>query len=150
MPFSKKKEEDPKKFLNAEEKSYFDMLTSYVFEKGEGIDCKAASYWIKTWGIERVQEAVILYNEQAKKGNIPDSAGGYIRNALNKGLRPEREDDKINKGYALKNGAGEPLNITKKYVTFPYGIGDLYFNMPPENFKQTFDSKMDTMQDYKA
>lgn len=128
----------------------FDKLVAFEPEVGEKLDPSAVSAWINKWGVDRVKEAVLIYHKQmdkAKKNPAlrkPQSAGKYLRNILNKGIKVESDSDKENISFAkmLQEKYSHFLNITERYCSIPLLSYDLYYNMPVNLFKQSLLSKL--------
>ena len=152
----KEKKDDPRDFLSKEQKTYFDRLIKLIPERGEKLDVSAVSYWIKTFGIERTKESVVVYWEQVDKakrnGNVPmpESAGAYIRSILNDPMiKPENENMKENKRVAQEMSKNHRcIEILEKYVRLAKGSfrKEMYYTCPVELFSRWMHENLENLR----
>jgi len=89
-------------------------------------------------------------SERAKKNSkvpMPENIGGYVREALNKGIQPCREADRKNKAFAehFKKQVGwSELTITEKYCRAEDIGKEWHYILPEaifvESLKNTFEN----------
>jgi hypothetical protein len=130
--------------LNEDEKKYLDNLLSYKPVLGEPIPEREATWWVKAYGIAKIKTAVQVYVQQVEKSlktskvKTPRSMGAYVRNALNKDLRPCLEEDKSNKLFAeefKKHVNWSNLTITERYCRAEHTSKEWYYNMSEDDFR---------------
>ncbi len=97
---------DLKLGFTPEEKKFLAFLLSIIPEKGDPIEKKHVTWWIKDFGIEKIKVVIQVYEQQVGKSKkdsaipMPESIGAYVREALNKGTQPCRDSDRRNKAFA--------------------------------------------------
>jgi hypothetical protein len=158
MTFPKKKIENPRDFLvSKEEKKYFDQLVKFMPSKGDKLDQKSVSWWIKTYGIERVKKAVLVYNLQVEKSlknssvPTPDNMGGYVCTALKDNTQPENEESNANKAFATDLAEKHSfLGIYDKYVRVSSSTmrDEMHYTRPKEMFESWLLSKLELAEAY--
>ncbi|CDZ81928.1 hypothetical protein BN1013_02464 [Candidatus Rubidus massiliensis] len=130
--------------LSEEEKEFIAKIVNYIPPKGLAIESKIAIHWIKKFSLEKVKDAFLFYTDHVKKCMVnnkilPKCAGAYIRNALNKDLKPMKATGLANKSYAeefKKLNDWNELVITDKYCRVEGYDWDWYFNnLQEESFK---------------
>lgn len=140
---------DWKALFTVEERKFLTFLLSIVPAKGKSIEEKHATWWIKHFGIAKIEVALQVYWQQvdkAKKNSkipMPASIGAYVREALNKGLQPISEVDQKNKAFAeefKKQTNLGSLTITEKYCRFEEVSKEWYYNMPEVLFQESLRS----------
>jgi hypothetical protein len=147
------KEIDWKEAFTPEEKKYLAYLLRIIPEKGEPIEEKHATWWIKHFGIEKIKTALQVYWQQVEKAKkscqvpMPACIGAYVREALNKGIQPCRENDRRNKAFAeqFKRQMGwDTLTIKEKYCRAEEISKEWYYILPEalfiESLKSTFEN----------
>ena len=91
---NKPKEKDWSAKFTDEQKAFLDYLLNIKPEIGEPIEKNHATWWIKSFGIEKIKIALQVYWQRieiAKQDSttpIPQNIGKYVRKALNDGLVP--------------------------------------------------------------
>lgn len=79
-----------------EEKSFLQYLLSIQPEQGDPIEKNNATWWIKQFGIKKIETALEVYWQQVEKAKndsdvpMPESIGKYVRKALNDGYVPNK------------------------------------------------------------
>jgi hypothetical protein len=133
-------------YFNEDEKKCLRYLLNYIPAKGEKIPETEATWWIKEFGVAKVKTAMQVYAQQVEKASkssavpMPESIGGYVRNALNQGLQPCREMDLRNKSFAEEfkqkmNWAD--LVITEKYCSAKNIGKEWFYHVNEALFKQS-------------
>jgi DNA-binding Lrp family transcriptional regulator len=133
-------------YFNEDEKKCLRYLLNYIPAKGEKIPETEATWWIKEFGVAKVKTAMQVYAQQVEKASkssavpMPESIGGYVRNALNQGLQPCREMDLRNKSFAeefkQKMNWAE-LVITEKYCSAKNIGKEWFYHVNEALFKQS-------------
>lgn len=132
--------------FNEEEKKCLRYLLSYKPVQGEALCEKEATWWIKSFGVTKVKNALQVYAQQVDKASknptiaMPKSIGAYVRHALNKGLQPCRETDLSNKSFAERLKVQlhwSDLIITEKYCRVENTGKDWSYNMPESLFQMS-------------
>lgn len=140
-----------------EQKKFLNYLLKLKPEIGEAITKETATWWIKHFGIEKIKIALKVYWQQVDKAKInpqismPQSIGAYVRDALNKGIRPCMEADKRNKAFAdsfkhAKNWT--ELTLTDKYCRAEGTGKDWYYYMPENLFIESLVNFYENYCDY--
>ena len=152
--FKKSKDQiDWKESFSLEEKKFLSYILNLKPEKGNPIEEKHATWWIKQFGVQKIKIAIQVYWQQVEKARknskipMPNSVGAYVRAALDNGTQPCRESDNINKAFAenFKNQFGwSELTITEKYCRaeqlgkeWPYNLPE---NLFVDSLKTTFEN----------
>ncbi|MBS0272771.1 MAG: hypothetical protein JSR85_09065 [Proteobacteria bacterium] len=140
---------DWKASFTEEERKFLAFLLSIIPAKGESIEEKHATWWIKHFGIAAINVALQVYWQQvgkAKKDSkvpMPMSIGAYVREALNKGTQPFSEADQRNKAFAeqFNRRVGlDSLTITEKYCRFEELGKEWYYSMSEKLFQESLRS----------
>ena len=144
---------DWKKTFTSEEKKFLSYLLRIQPEKGNPIEEKHATWWIKHFGIEKIKLALQVYWQQVEKSKqnsqvpMPVSIGAYVRKALNKETQPCREFEHKNKAFAeqFKKQVGwSTLTITQKYCRAEEMGKEWHYSLPEalfiESLKSTFEN----------
>jgi hypothetical protein len=147
------KQPDWKELLTSEEQKFLSYLIRLHPEKGDPIEEKHATWWIKHFGIEKIKIALQVYWQQVEKAKkdskvpMPISIGAYVREALNKGTQPCRENDRKNKAFAeqfKKQMGWSDLTIREKYCRAEDIGKEWHYNLPEaifeESLKRTFEN----------
>jgi hypothetical protein len=130
--------------LNEDEKKYLDNLLSYKPVLGEPIPEREATWWVKAYGIAKIKTAVQVYIQQVEKSlknskvEMPRSMGAYVRNALDKDLRPCLEHEKRNKRFAeefKEHVNWTSLVIIEKYCRAEHTSKEWFYTMSEEEFR---------------
>lgn len=93
-PNPKPKEKDWSINFSLEQKAFLSHLLNLRPELGEPIKKDDATWWIKSFGIEKIKVALEVYWQRVEKARkdstvpMPQSIGKYVRAALNKGTQP--------------------------------------------------------------
>jgi hypothetical protein len=144
-----KPDSDWKSSFTSEEKKFLTFLLKIIPEKGDPIQEKHATWWIKTFGIEKIKIALQVYWQQVEKAKkdakvpTPTSIGAYVRNALNREIQPCRESDQKNKSFAeefKKQFGWNGLTITEKYCRAEEFGKEWHYNLPEALFKDILKS----------
>lgn len=139
---------DWKNDFTSEGKKFLSYLLRFQPEKGDLIEEKHATWWIKHFGIEKIKIALQVYRQQVEKAKknsnvpMPASLGAYVRDALNKGTQPCRESDLRNKAFAesFKKQVGwSELTITEKYCRVDDLGKEWYYHLPEAFFCRQFE-----------
>lgn len=97
-PTPKPKEKDWSINFSLEQKAFLSHLLNLKPEMGEPIQKNDATWWIKSFGIEKIKVALEVYEQQVKKAQkdssvpMPQSIGKYMRWALNNGIQSIHQD----------------------------------------------------------
>ena len=90
----KSKQKDWSAKFTEEQKAFLDYLLNIKPEVGIPIERDHATWWIKSFGIEKIKIALQVYWQRVQKAKqdstvpMPQHIGKYIRKALNDGLIP--------------------------------------------------------------
>lgn len=151
MPFSKKekinidhkqsrseKSKDFYKILSEDQKKIHDEILIEARERSQTVESSAITFWLRKWGIERVKNVLKLYRDEARKAELRKrkiaSIGGFMRGALNKGLKAQTESDVSNKEFAHELSQTYPfIEVLQKYVRICQGI-EFYYTLPEKEF----------------
>ncbi|CAF24128.1 hypothetical protein [Candidatus Protochlamydia amoebophila] len=93
-PQFKTKEKDWSVKFSDEQKSFLNYLLNIQPEMGDPIEKNHATWWIKSFGIEKIQTALQVYWERVERAKLdpavpmPQHMGKYMCTALNEDLRP--------------------------------------------------------------
>jgi hypothetical protein len=146
--------------LNEDEKKYLDNLLSYKPVLGEPIPEREATWWVKAYGIAKIKTAVQVYMQQVEKSlknstvEMPRSMGAYVRNALDKDLRPCLEHEKRNRRFAeefKKHVNWTSLVIIEKYCRAEHTSKEWFYTMSEEEFRNALkDSYYNNFVDQKV
>jgi hypothetical protein len=146
--------------LNEDEKKYLDNLLSYKPVLGEPIPEREATWWVKVYGIAKIKTAVQVYMQQVEKSlknstvKMPRSMGAYVRNALDKDLRPCLEHEKRNRQFAeefKEHVNWTSLVITEKYCRAEHTSKEWFYTMSEEEFRNALkDSYYNNFVDQKV
>jgi hypothetical protein len=146
--------------LNEDEKKYLDNLLSYKPVLGEPIPEREATWWVKVYGIAKIKTAVQVYIQQVEKSlknskvEMPRSMGAYVRNALDKDLRPCLEHEKRNRRFAeefKEHVNWTSLVITEKYCRAEHTSKEWFYTMSEEEFRNALkDSYYNNFVDQKV
>lgn len=99
LPQIKPKQKDWAAKFTDEQKVFLDYLLNIKPEIGESIERNHATWWIKSFGIEKIKIALQVYWQRvdmAKNDStvpMPQHIGKYIRKALNDGLTPSTNNE---------------------------------------------------------
>jgi hypothetical protein len=130
--------------LNEDEKKYLDNLLNYKPVLGDSIPEREATWWVKSYGIAKIKTAVQVYIQQVEKSlknskvEMPRSMGAYVRNALDKDLRPCLEHEKRNKRFAeefKEHVNWTSLVIIEKYCRAEHTSKEWFYTMSEEEFR---------------
>jgi hypothetical protein len=146
--------------LNEDEKKYLDSLLSYKPVLGDPIPEREATWWVKVYGIAKIKTAVQVYMQQVEKSlknlnvKMPRSMGAYVRNALDKDLRPCLEHEKRNRQFAeefKEHVNWTSLVITEKYCRAEHTSKEWFYTMSEEEFRNALkDSYYNNFVDQKV
>jgi len=137
---------DWKASFTVEERKFLAFLLSIIPAVGDRIKEEHATWWIKSFGIDKIKVALQVYQQQVEKAKkdtkvpVPKNIGAYMRDALNKGTRPCRDSDRRNKAFSeqFKKQAGwSGLTITEKYCRAEELGKEWYFNLPETLFQES-------------
>ena len=144
---------DWKSYFTSEEKKFLAYLLSLIPAIGNRIEEKHATWWIKSFGMDKIKIALQVYWQQVEKSKkdskipLPISIGAYVKAALNKGTQPCREADRRNKAFAeqFKRQVGwSELTITEKYCRAEELGKEWHYHLPEvvfaESLKSTFEN----------
>lgn len=135
--------------LSEKEKKFLKYLLSLKPTEGESIQEKHATWWIKEFGVEKIETAILVYRQQVEKAKgdcnipMPRSMPAYIRSALNKGTLPCRDHELNNKAFAedFKRKTGwSDLKITEKYCRAEGTSKEWYYFLPEPLFIESLTS----------
>lgn len=144
---------DGTKEFSEKEKKFLKYLLLLKPEEGELIEEKHATWWIKTFGIEKIEKAILVYRQQVEKARcdcnipMPRSMPAYIRHALNKGILPCRDHEINNKAFAedfKKNTGWSDLKITEKYCRAEGTGKEWYYFLPEKLFIESLTNTYET------
>jgi hypothetical protein len=126
--------------LSDSEREVCSAVEETAEKTGHSITRETLTYWISqlpTGGASRVLEVLQLFKERLKKGHQIESMGAFMRDALNKGLKPETDESLENKLYAEKLcQKTRYIRPLQRYVSLPGGK-ELYYNNP--SFREHLD-----------
>lgn len=111
----KTNEKDWSAKFTGEQKSFLDYLLNIQPAIGDPIEKNHATWWIKSFGIEKIKIAIQVYWQQVEKAKqdstvpLPQHIGKYVRKALNDGTLPAQQSA-INE----KSSASAPTPLVKK------------------------------------
>ncbi|CUI18055.1 conserved hypothetical protein (plasmid) [Candidatus Protochlamydia naegleriophila] len=94
-PFTPKVKDWSSKFSD-DQKTFLQYLLSIKPEHGDPIQKNNATWWIKHFGIAKIETALQVYWQQVEKAKndsdvpMPESIGKYVRKALNDGYVPNK------------------------------------------------------------
>jgi hypothetical protein len=145
--------------FSSEEKKFLAFLLKLQPDKGDRIEEKHATWWIKSFGIEKIKIALQVYWQQVEKAKknskipMPESIGAYVREALNKGIQPCREVDVKNKAFAehFKKQVGwGNLIFTEKYCRAEEIGKEWYYNLPETLFQESLQTTFENCFSFAA
>lgn len=145
-----KKKLPPKDFylaLPPEQKELHDKILDEAAARGQLVESKAITAWLKKWGRERVENVLEFYLQEVqkakKRGSQIGSMGAFMRGALNKGLKATTLGSVRNKQYAEEMKANYPfLEVWEKYVRVSGNL-EFYYTMNEEQFHRALGEACD-------
>lgn len=156
MTHSKNGKKDPRDFLSDNDQlELFDKLLKFIPKFGDKLSPKEIAWWIKTYGVNRVKEAVTVYLQQSEKETVnpkPQSAGAYIRYVLNNPyVKPCDIIQKKNCELAKEKAKKFPfLEVKDRYVKIVANTfrDELMFTMPCQLFEKHLNVKIKNAECY--